>query len=465
MSFPGGSELLTEWYDPQLETACEFQITSDGEYRCMPSAPLFEPVYSASDCSTASALVATTESPCEGEAPRYAITKKTVDDCSLGPSVYALEISEGQEYSGPVYYKEATGACLVTEVPPEFQFYRAREMAPDEMVAAERKLEGHARVQRYRFSAEDGASEASTLFFDQDLGEDCFFYTATDGQRRCIPGDYFLYPQGGGVFGDSACSAPVKVLDECKDTDLAYTLDPSSCEYRLVSYQLGLLATWAYVSTGQNQCTPVSEELLAGHTVRLLEEQLAPTDLVATVDVERRGEGRIQAEYQHLDDGTEIFAGWWDTERDVSCTPTAMADGAIHCLPYSRAGANLSSYFGDPDCQENVGVAVLNEACAEEDITYTSEGECGGLHAYDLAPVTKPLFTLDAQTSECSPVGSDVLARLHQIEGEADPASFEAGSINGDAAALRVRPPSPDVAGRVQPLGPRPPARRDFRPF
>ncbi|AKV04360.1 hypothetical protein AKJ09_11023 [Labilithrix luteola] len=48
-------------------------------------------------------------------------------------------------------------------------------------------------------------------------------------------------------------------------------------------------------------------------------------------------------------DGSQQFAGWFDSERNENCDIHTAADGKLRCLPASFVFAN-SSYFSDSNC-------------------------------------------------------------------------------------------------------------------
>lgn len=159
---------------------------------------------------------------------------------------------------------------------------------------------------------------------------------------------------------------------------------------------------------------------------------------------------RLVARYWVAPDGTEIFADWYDTELDVTCTPAQPADGPLRCLPVPRVGLGASSEmapfvvarYADAACAQRV--LWRRDDCAPPTLSALWEGDFCTTHltVYQIQGELTPsaLYSRDEQTGDCVFHGDPHEDGQYLHLGEAlDPSVFVALEEQGIGGGGRLR--------------------------
>ena len=200
----------------------------------------------------------------------------------------------------------------------------------------------------------EGPGGRRTFFdwYDTQLETRCSFRRAADGALRCLPTGYTL-TAGVTDFADAGCTAPVAVYWQPTCFPPPFIVRPDSsnpCQARDRVYQRGeRIADGQLFWRPANECVagailpteaayrigaevPVSMFVKAEEVVRPAANPAAPLSLVI-----------LEAE-----DGLRSHAGWQDVAAGSRCRFWRLADGRLHCVPFS--GGSALNYFSDTAC-------------------------------------------------------------------------------------------------------------------
>lgn len=189
--------------------ACDVAIADDGVRRCMPlgRGPVVDGIFSDVDCTTPvhAGLINQT---CEADAS--AIREYVDHACGTVLRVRALGTRMDH------VYLEDPGECGPADSEMEF-FDIGEPIAPDRFAALEvSEAAAGDRLLRLDLTGE-GARFPSGFWRDPDMGADCRFQPAADGETRCLPTATLERPQALVstvslvTFTDADCTQPIMV--------------------------------------------------------------------------------------------------------------------------------------------------------------------------------------------------------------------------------------------------------------
>lgn len=151
----------------------------------------------------------------------------------------------------------------------------------------------------------------------------------------------------------------------------------------------------------------------------------------AKADVNQSGT-RLKAKYYAGSDGSKVFIGMYDSQRNEDCSFTLAGDGVLRCLP-TTGTASVSAYYSDSAC--SVPLALINKGCTSKYIVRgeSSTGACvytykTHLHQYG-APYTAPTAYVGSSGSCSAAVISNTMFDFFSVGPEIPPSSFVDASI------------------------------------
>jgi hypothetical protein len=201
VSAPDGTRRLQNWWDTEFDEECYMYLAEDGALRCLPRGPRVD-FFGDAACELPIFEPYTSCTPVE---PSFA-TEYPDHDC---PNDRYVLFTAGETYAGPRYEK-TEASCLAagpSEAPSHVAVPAPPEMFPSIDVSTDESAPGRLKP-RYWTTSDGGCWFQG--FWDSELGAECHFDGATDGQTRCIPGEGY---QVLNVFSDAACSAPFPLVD------------------------------------------------------------------------------------------------------------------------------------------------------------------------------------------------------------------------------------------------------------
>jgi hypothetical protein len=387
----GSREYFDIWYDTSLRTYCRFQVTKDGQTRCLP----FDRIVGVSflDSSCGRAMVDDYFPGCMRRAhgvPRYALQVEALAECSEDFRLFALGAGG---VPASIYMKAGDGTCSAAPNgnPDSITFYPLGDEVPlSALVVADVRRQG-ARLQSQYGTGDDGSRGRVHRFvdranvFDTQQGVDCDMQLAADGLVRCLPASS-LNVLGTGGFSDPGCTRRIAIDNRfsCEHAMVATprwtsqresaALSVNGCVAppRVHAYRLGAQSVPATTyGPGGDSSTGLCQELpnVDGLSIYARGDEV-PAASFATVSLRdqicgpnRNGGTRLKVRYQTADDGLRIERGFWDdTKLGVICVFRTAADGKLRCVPENQAA--FGAEFSDPDCTHMIASADL---CPSED--------------------------------------------------------------------------------------------------
>ncbi len=94
---------------------------------------------------------------------------------------------------------------------------------------------------------------------------------------------------------------------------------------------------------------------------------------------------RIKAQYDMGDDGSQAFAGLFDSQLNVPCYWATASDGSRRCLPYNAAAGGY--YFSDSGC--STPIAYSDKECSQPMYAEHATVACG-VEMTTIYPITGP---------------------------------------------------------------------------
>ncbi len=245
------------------------------------------------------------------------------------------------------------------------------------------------RLQAKWMVTSDGTQQFET-WHDTQLDQDCFFFTAGDGQLRCLPSAGMF--ANGFDFADPGCSQPLAYFQPYGACTQVPTFiegyDQSVCPARLHLYAVGLQkpAQHYCLSNGQcAQCTGSTQGTYYGEG-----PELAATMYVSATTQNGTAGGGLEPVFDQAADGARGFDHWNDATTQKACYFASAADNAIHCLPSSSAGD--SGGFVDPGCSVDAYV-VQHTGCPDPSLGVKFDQACPQLeHVVMLGGPTSTLY-------------------------------------------------------------------------
>ncbi|MGE0788368.1 MAG: hypothetical protein AB7S26_22025 [Sandaracinaceae bacterium] len=349
----GGPPFEDLWFDPELGTECTLAPASDGRLRCMPAAFADFNLYADASCTEPAA-------PACSDAD--VLTHYGLGTC--GPARTYRAYRRGEPLAGA--YRKEGDSC----VPSDAAAVSLSRIDDADMVAGEIVIEPSAVDPRLSVRvaiSEDGSRLPFRHYWDEELDIACALERVDEDAWPCVPSAPSTIDGGTcgpivRVSSDSTCapSEPSQYYVE-REYD-----DTQVC--RLVDVRVHRLGAELAPDTAA-ECRGIRPDQRAfgvepGPTLARVSGALGP------------GEGRLRAYPRTLE-----AARYRDTVLETDCSPFSV-DGVMRCLPAPRpAGrgwlALSSSVFGDPSCEQPVGLAPADLACGEWFAEYASSDTCG----------------------------------------------------------------------------------------
>lgn len=149
---------------------------------------------------------------------------------------------------------------------------------------------------------------------------------------------------------------------------------------------------------------------------------------------------RLRVRYVAGSDGSRVFEGFFDTQRQENCTFNSRlvraGDGTIRCLPSERLTYQSNFYFQDPSCLQRIAAALKTECPPVYAASYSTDRCPLTMTVYRLdAPFALPeggtLYYLNSSAQCVAYPGTSFLVQsndLYVVGGEIFPSNFVEGS-------------------------------------
>jgi hypothetical protein len=204
--------------------------------------------------------------------------------------------------------------------------------------------------------APDGQLSFSS-FRDMQLGADCGFMRAADGEWRCLPFGFFL-GTAPTDYADTTCteSAFVDSRDACNKHRFVRRQDGTTnpCETRFRIYRVGDplppdQVYWrqpAAPGSAELACKPAG--ILPTAAAYRLGEEL-PVDMFVRARRAPRTDGHpTELMVLEAEDGARVDSGWFLPSASAECGLYTLSDKRLHCVPDSIGES--ATYFADNTC-------------------------------------------------------------------------------------------------------------------
>lgn len=218
------------------------------------------------------------------------------------------------------------------------------------------------RLRQQVFQTSDGNTFPNAII-DSQLGVQCVFAVAEDGQVRCLPDNHTdgVDLSGGGSVpyqtGNSACPPAYLVVQPPYDSGTCS--QGQSVVYKTGAAVASVCTEW--ITSGSNSyCAATETENDPGGTFYLIGAKVDPSQFVAATQEAAGNAGRLAVQRWHASDGTLQAFGLHDTMLGVDCAFTAADDSQVRCLPSSTADTF------DESGNTSVPAVAGNSACAPE---------------------------------------------------------------------------------------------------
>jgi hypothetical protein len=348
-------------YDSELEAACYFQRTSDGETRCVPlgdGRPYANLVFTDSDCTE---VVAYTTTDCDPAA--YSLLSPPYEACTEFEGYTVYEVGDTTDAPTETYYQSTEG-CVAQTLPVEYTFYEVQEASLDDFAIAEREIIPVTdKLGVAVLRTEDGASIPQELY-DLERETGCYPQTVgsyQDDQNYCLGNlaytDDFNYG-----FSDADCTESAAGAVSCTekpDAIMKFGIEDGCSVTELL--EVGDKVSGP-VYRDQGEC--IEEESPVYEAYYEPGDELSP-EIFAKVERSHAGSGRIVAE-MWVSEGKTVgpTGNLWDTEFDTVCYPQEADDGSTYCIPNNIAYTyDMATNFADDACTEFM-VSQLRDECS-----------------------------------------------------------------------------------------------------
>lgn len=206
---------------------------------------------------------------------------------------------------------------------------------------------------------------------DTLLNTDCWFWPASDGERRCVPSGVTYAVEG--YFSDAQCTAPAWSGQTCTPPTMFYRYDQATCPMRWTYFEVGAALSQRQVySKSGTSCSQVA--LSAEESAWAIGPAIPANRFVRGTVTEPAGSTGVGLRTITGEDGARGPYGTKDLVRNAECTSGTLEDGAMHCFPLDYAVAS-PSYSTDATCS-TPGVLVGPSACPLPAWTVTSAPNC-----------------------------------------------------------------------------------------
>lgn len=375
----GGPEVVTGFYDALRDEPCSFEVASDGQLRCVPSA-----------VGSMSGLVffsdATCVQPVHIEGNRElctslgAVRMSVQDGCAWRTRVYAL--MEELPLNTPLYTQDDQGTCTPSSLSGLRIFPVGAEIAADEFAAA--SVVEWARTEALVIevlATEDGARAFRRIALSS--GETCSPAKATDDQPHCLPSGGVL----SGYYGDASCTAPLaaaSVAAECELPAYASWQEPGCDAPRGVRQVTGAFEGTAYrVASAGGSCQAATsyDPLFA------VGDPIDPSFFPATPEELGPGE-RLRERRHRLSEGAAARISLYDTELGADCSFVPDRNGDLRCMPLTQGTVIADVYFLDVSC----AIPLISDAnpCPNLFASQKLDGQSCEAQRYDVYRVGAP---------------------------------------------------------------------------
>lgn len=487
LDFGDGAELLSfvALKDTQRDELCSEQTLSDGQLHCAPAGErmAFTPdeYFADATCST-TPVIGTYHylqaENCGSALPppthRY-FTLPQADSCApvslvAFPSTPPLAVTTIYAKSG----SSCTAVPVASNAQIAFEIYASPPLplvsvSPSDFVSLTRTETVSTASSRLRGSTialagADGSSwTGAGNVVDSQRNEFCFYQLAADGTYRCMPWAGSVVDMR--EFSDPACSKPVLDVsdnDGCSGDTLdtffsymsKYVSAPGSCGQATQLYprfSSPALST-AYYGT-PTLCTAEDVSHDTGYTRYAAPALPAPIPPSSFSDMSF---GYVDSpNYFYAKNGTRIrfesieYAAMdgfradfevlpWDGQVGQACEPVTLADGELHCVPWTYGYFDYDSQRGnlyaDAACSEPVFGAGTQLACGSAAPTMYADSPtvvagCNEYHFFRVpsAPLSNPTLFWRDQNGACTAytgnVANEVFYRVSDCQ-EVSPSEF-----------------------------------------
>lgn len=367
-----GAEILVGFFDNELQVACTFMETADGELRCLPEnsevgVALFSdsacttPAILETPCVTAPYATRFEQDPCKGYRPVEVFRK-----AGATPGAMAYNLTS----TGCFAFPEQTGGALqAAEAVPMTDFVSG--------TIEEGAVDGELRF--HRIVASDGASMVLTLIRDDyacdalrvgDVDRCVDIAPASMELQNGVPlyVDSTCEGRRAAFYGNPECSANADLpgpLETPMKPGLAIECADEECTTpRFYVLEVDL----AMVYTNEGMCTQyLAQELhIAGVGNEL------PPEALPALETVQIGTGRLRSLAWGFEGEAVIGRrAFHDTQLDVDCVPAVVSGGATRCLPQAPG----TWWYADAACS----VPLLQGATDETRFLQIVDGaQCTG---------------------------------------------------------------------------------------
>ena len=216
-------------------------------------------------------------------------------------------------------------------------------------------VSGGTRLEPRFWDAGDGA-RVLRAWFDRELRIECRFDLATDGRFRCLPTD----ANSNLAFADPACTRPLTIVLACAPAPafaFGSTRPTPGCGRsltRAIHEVGGVYGTSVFRKEPGGACMP--EGMASGYRAYELGAERDPTEFVGAA-LEAQGDARLVPYVLVADEGSRLFDGIRDTQRNCECG----ASGSVgSCRPLEIA-LHYDFLFSDAACTKNDAVVDLSD--------------------------------------------------------------------------------------------------------
>lgn len=225
---------------------CYLGVAKDLTHRCLPAGSAYMSSNSYANSACTQPLVQENQSACP--TPRFATLYDSAT-CPASMSVFGVGAPVGTPFL------KSGSSCMAGTASPAWRYYAAgSESNPSSFLSAS-PVDGPAFGRLVAKELELGPNVRATRnWFDTQLGSNCFFATAADGQWRCLPSDdaYVQY------YSDSTCTTRVAASYDGCTPKYARSYDSNFCPQRMALYPVISRYTGASYYKSGSSCSPLT---------------------------------------------------------------------------------------------------------------------------------------------------------------------------------------------------------------
>ena len=251
-------------------STCAPGLATDSVARCLPNEASMGQGYADSACSTV--LAGYDSNVCE--APGYAFERETGCGATMR-TIYELT----GPFGGTAYRRTSPTTCIMGSYSPNLATVGA-VAAPTTFPETPEEMGPGARLIERRYAIADGYGYRISLY-DTELGTDCTFGLASDGELRCLPVAGPGMRISGAYFTDRSCRIPlVSDAQGCPSEFVSSSESPDGCSPALSTvYRRGARYTGSVYYTPAT-CTLATRPSDFGLTFYQRGEMIEPAAMV-----------------------------------------------------------------------------------------------------------------------------------------------------------------------------------------